>query len=176
MTRSLSLADVWWVFFFLTNDHLLGQFGLWMYYITGYGATAQPCLQLFFRWPLAVLQQIIPCGLKCIFHTDQHCKIAVCKTFDRTPPAITMVNYWSFYCIILHHGGLIFVKLFQSPESQSFSKWRHCCEQALYTRLCCVSETRMLVRLKQLLYGCAKVKENWITDTKASLLFHNQCI
>ncbi len=51
--------------------------------------------------------------------------IVVCKTVDRTPPAINMVNYYSLYCLFLSHAGLIFVKLFQSPE-----KCRHRCVRA----------------------------------------------
>ncbi len=71
----------------------------------------------FSQWPLAVLQRKIPCGPKSIFPIDHHCKRDACKTVDRTPPTINMVNYYSLYCTFLSHGGLIFVKLFQSPET-----------------------------------------------------------
>ncbi len=61
-----------------------------------------------------------PCSPQSIFPIEHHCKRDVCKTVDRTPPAVNMVSYYSLYCIFLSHGGLICVKLFQSPEKSFF--------------------------------------------------------
>lgn len=82
----------------------------------GNNGIAQPTSNIA-HWPLTVLQQKFPCGLKSIFPLDHDYKRDVCKTF-RTPWSAHKVNYNSLCYELLINGGFIGLYLKTFLESR----------------------------------------------------------
>ena len=99
--------------------------GAWMHCKSWIGLNCSASQPIFPNGHSWYCSKKSPCSLKSIFFIDHHCKRDVCKTVDRTPRTANNVNYDSFCCGLLIHGGFMFVKLSSSREKRFKNPWRH---------------------------------------------------
>ncbi len=112
----------------------LAEAAPWMYYENWIQCSCSALLPVFLSGHSQYYSEKSPCGPKSIFPIDHHCKRDVCKTVDRTPPAVNMVSYYSWHCIFLIHGRLfnLFKNFSKAQKCHFCSEWCHRCVRATW--------------------------------------------